>query len=78
MTVMKTSEENNLLKKDIEKLEHQGLEARRTIRALYKQMKTPPPAQPTAGNLRKNKTTQTTEDVRNYFLSCNFFILVCF
>lgn len=47
-----------MLQKNVEKLEDQGLEARRTIRALQKQLKTP---QVQNQVIRKSKTTQTAE-----------------
>lgn len=60
MTIQKKSEEITTLKTNIEKLDDQELESRRTIRALQKQLKTPR-SQPQV--IRKSKTTQTGEEV---------------
>lgn len=58
MTILKVSEQNTMLQKNVEKLEDQELEARRTIRALHKQLNSPR-MQPQV--IRKSKTSQTTE-----------------
>ena len=60
MTILKLSDENATLQKDIDRMERQALETRRTIRALEKQLRTPKKKVevPT-----KNQLTQTSEEV---------------
>ena len=64
MTIMKVSEENGALRRRIEKLEDGGLEERKTIRLLQKQLKSPPP-----NVTQQTKATQTVVEVRKVHTS---------
>lgn len=72
MSIMKLSEENGILRKSIGKLEDEGMEARKAIRLLQRQLKSPLP-----NVVKKAKATQTVEEVRKVYTPPVYLLPLC-